>query len=60
MTSDSLSYVSACPRGLGAVGDGNTEDVSHGGHAGLQIELGGLGQVGLGERERVKDKSRKS
>ena len=47
MQGDSLSDVSACPRGLSTVGHGDAKDVPKRGKAGLQVQLGGLRQVGL-------------
>ncbi len=43
----SLSNMSPCPGMLGAVGHGDTEDIAKGGDAGLQVQLGRLGEIGF-------------
>lgn len=45
--SDSLGQMSARPGLLGPVRLGDAEGVAQGRYAGLQVELGGLGKVGL-------------
>ena len=42
-----LCNMASGPRLLRSVGHGNAEDVSHGRKTSLQVELGGLGEVGL-------------
>ena len=43
-----LSNMPSCARHLSSVGRGDAEDVAQCRYGGLQIELGGLGEVGLG------------
>jgi hypothetical protein len=54
-----LRQMAASPAGLCAVGRQQTETLAHCGTGGLQIQLRGLGQIGLREWQSQKNKNKK-